>query len=280
MLRVLDPGNTKLNLDKLGFSDEQKQHYLDALHRQQGLILVTGPTGSGKSLSLYAGLSLLNTQVRNIATVEDPVEIHLEGVNQVAINPGVGLGFADSLRAFMRQDPDVLMVGEIRDVETAEIALRASQTGHLVLSTLHTNNASETISRLVAMGLAPYHLASTLSLVIAQRLLRTLCNRCKKPVKLSTRALIQEGFSQGQLDNLQLFAPVGCDHCLAGYKGRLGIYETVPITEAISRAIINGENSIQVAELASKAGFNNLRQSALEKVALGLTSLAEVNRIT
>jgi len=280
VLRVLDPGKTKLDLDSLGFTDDQKQHYLDALNRQQGLILVTGPTGSGKSLSLYAGLSLLNTQERNIATAEDPVEIQLEGINQVAINPGVGLGFADSLRAFMRQDPDVLMVGEIRDLETAEIAIRASQTGHLVLSTLHTNNASETISRLIEMGIAPYHLASTLSLVVAQRLLRRLCNRCKKTVKLPTKVLIQEGFSRDHLDNLRLFTPAGCDHCLAGYKGRLGIYETVPITEAISHDIINGGNSTQIAELANKAGFNNLRQSALEKVALGLTSLAEVNRIT
>ncbi len=279
VLRILDPGNTKLDLETLGFTDQQKQHYLDALNSQQGLILVTGPTGSGKSLSLYAGLSLLNTQERNIATAEDPVEIHLEGINQVAINPSAGLGFADSLRAFLRQDPDVLMVGEIRDLETAEIALRASQTGHLVLSTLHTNNASETITRLIDMGIAPYHLASTLSLVIAQRLLRTLCNRCKKPVRLPAQVLIQEGFTKSQLDNLQLFTPVGCDQCLAGYKGRLGIYETVPITEAISRVIIDGGNSIQVAELANKAGFNTLRESALEQVARGLTSLAEVNRI-
>ncbi len=279
VLRVLDPGNTRLDLDSLGFNNEQRQHYLEALNKQQGLILVTGPTGSGKSLSLYAGLSLLNTQERNIATAEDPVEIQLPGINQVAINPGVGLGFADSLRAFMRQDPDVLMVGEIRDLETAEIAVRASQTGHLVLTTLHTNNAIETISRLIAMGISPYHLASTLSLIIAQRLVRTLCNHCKKPVILPSKVLIQEGFGQDQIDNLQLFDPVGCDHCHTGYKGRMGIYECVPITDAISRGIIRGENTIQVAELISKAGFNTLRKSALEKAALGLTSLAEVNRV-
>ena len=280
VLRLLDPGPGKLDLDMLGFSEEQKQLYLDALHRQQGLILVTGPTGSGKSLSLYAGLNLLNNTERNIATVEDPVEIYLEGINQVAVNHPVGLDFARALRALLRQDPDVVMVGEIRDVETARIAVRAAQTGHLVMSTLHTNSAPETLSRLVDMGISPYHLATSLSLVIAQRLLRRLCTRCRKPLQLPPNLLIQEGFSPDSLDDVRLYAPVGCAHCHGGYRGRVGIYEIVAITDAISRVIMNGGNSIQIAELARKAGFNNLRGSALEKAARGLTSLAEVNRVT
>lgn len=280
VLRILDPGPEKLDLDTLGFNSNQKQMYIEALHRQQGLILVTGPTGSGKSCSLYAGLHLLNTQERNIATVEDPVEIHLEGINQVAVNTQIGLDFAEALRAFLRQDPDVLMVGEIRDLETAKIAVRAAQTGHLVMSTLHTNNAAETLARLLDMGVSPYHMATSLSLIIAQRLLRRLCDACKKPLQLPPKVLIQEGFSSEILDNVRLFTPVGCGKCHCGYRGRVGIYETVAITDAISRVIINGGNSIQIAELAKKAGFNSLRESALEKAGQGLTSLAEVNRMT
>lgn len=281
VLRVLGPqGQDTFDLDTLGFTAEQKQLYLDALQRQQGLILVTGPTGSGKSLSLYAGLHLLNDAQRNIATVEDPVEIHLEGINQVAVNPQVGLDFSTALRAFLRQDPDVLMVGEIRDLETARIAVRAAQTGHLVMSTLHTNNAPETLGRLLDMGIAPYHLATSLSLVIAQRLLRRLCTQCKKPLHLPHNILIQEGFSRETLEEARLYAPVGCSKCHCGYRGRVGIYETVAITEPISRVIMTGGNSIQIAELARKSGFNGLRESALVKAAQGLTSLAEVNRVT
>ena len=243
------------------------------------MILVTGPTGSGKSMSLYAGLSLLNTQQRNIATVEDPVEINMQGINQVAINTNIGLGFKETLRAFLRQDPDVLMVGEIRDLETAEIAIKASQTGHLVLSTLHTNNAPQTLSRLLDMGIAPYQLAVSLKLIIAQRLVRCLCNRCKETVELSEQVLIEEGFSAKKLGSIELYQAKGCEHCINGYKGRIGVYEILPITEAISRVIMDGGNSIQVSDLACKAGFNTLRLSALNRAAQGITSLAEVNSI-
>ena len=280
VLRVLDPQPDNLDMDSLGFTAEQKRLYTQALHRQQGLILVTGPTGSGKSLTLYTGLNLLNNAERNIATVEDPVEIHLDGINQVSVNAAVGLGFSETLRAFLRQDPDVLMVGEIRDLETARIAVRAAQTGHLVLSTLHTNSAAETLSHLVDMGIAPYHLATSLSLVIAQRLLRRLCTRCKKPLHLPSNVLIQEGFSPDSIPEARLFAPAGCNHCHGGYRGRVGIYETVAITEAFSRVMMAGGNSMQIAELARNKGFNDLRRSALEKAAQGLTSLAEVNRMT
>ena len=280
VLRLLDRHKQPLDLDGLGFKGEQKRHFVDALYREQGLILVTGPTGSGKSSSLYAGLQLLNTRERNIATAEDPVEIPIEGINQVAVNPAAGLDFAQALRAFLRQDPDVLMVGEIRDPETAEIAIRAAQTGHLVMSTLHTNSAPETLSRLMDMGIPAYHIATSVSLVIAQRLARRLCNRCKKPLKLPRDVLVREGFEPPQLDYIQLFSPTGCDLCHTGYKGRVGVYETVPITHAISHVIMNNGNSMQIADIASKDGFNTLRISALEMAAKGLTSLEEVNRIS
>lgn len=280
VLRILDFQQQKLDLDALGFTDEQKQQYQDALQQQQGLILVTGPTGSGKSMTLYAGLKLLNTQERNIATAEDPVEIQMQGINQLAVNADIGLNFAEALRAFLRQDPDVIMVGEIRDLETAEIAIRASQTGHLVLSTLHTNSAPETLSRLMEMGIPAYQIATSLSLVVAQRLARRLCNHCKKPVELPHKVLIQEGFTPDEAQKARIHIPEGCDFCHSGYKGRLGVIETVPITTALSRVIMNGGNSMQIAEFAEKAGFNSLRRSALEKAAQGLISLAEVNRIT
>jgi len=280
VLRILDHSLEKLELEELGFTPEQKEIYLDALRSAQGLILVTGPTGSGKSSSLYAGLKLLNTREKNIATVEDPVEIHLEGVNQLAINSSIGLDFASALRAFLRQDPDVIMVGEIRDTETAKIAIRAAQTGHLVITTLHTNNAVQALTRLSDMGISPYLVANSISLVIAQRLLRRLCNHCKNPVNLPAKSLLQEGFSENLLDSITLFAPQGCKKCHAGYRGRTGVYGAVAITKSISRVIMEGENSIQIAELAARNGFNTLRESALEKAAQGLTSIAEVNRLT
>lgn len=280
VLRILDSSNTLLSVDHLGFEEEQKQQFLGALKQHQGLILVTGPTGSGKTVTLYTGLSILNTHEKNISTAEDPVEINLEGINQVAINPKVGLDFASALRAFLRQDPDVVMVGEIRDILTAEIAIKAAQTGHLVLSTLHTNSASETLSRLMNMGIPPYNLATSATLIIAQRLARLLCQHCKKPVKLAPKILLQEGFSPDQLENLQIFAAVGCDKCNEGYKGRTGIYEVLPITDTISRIIMDGGNTIQIADAARQQGYNDLRRSALNKVAQGLTSLAEANRIT
>jgi len=280
VLRILDFQQQKLDLDAMGFTNEQKQQYTEALQQQQGLVLVTGPTGSGKSMTLYAGLKLLNTQERNIATAEDPVEIQMQGINQLAVNADIGLNFAEALRAFLRQDPDVIMVGEIRDLETAEIAMRAAQTGHLVLSTLHTNSAPETLSRLMQMGIPAYQIASSLSLVVAQRLARRLCNHCKKPVELPHKVLIQEGFTSEEAQTARIQIPAGCEFCHSGYKGRLGIIETVPITTALSHVIMNGGNSMQIAEFAEKAGFNSLRRSALEKAAQGLISLAEVNRIT
>ncbi|PCJ40680.1 MAG: type IV-A pilus assembly ATPase PilB [SAR86 cluster bacterium] len=280
VMRILDSSSVMLGIDALGYEDDQKQLFLKALHQHQGLILVTGPTGSGKTVSLYTGLNILNTNERNISTAEDPVEINLEGINQVAINARVGLDFASALRAFLRQDPDVVMVGEIRDLETAEIAIKASQTGHMVLSTLHTNSASETLSRMMNMGIASYNLATSVTLIIAQRLARRLCNNCKKPIKLPPKILLQEGFTEEQLENIELYGAMGCDKCNEGYKGRVGIYEVVPITDSISRIIMDNGNTIQIADMARQQGFNDLRNSALIKVAKGLTSLAEANRIT
>jgi type IV pilus assembly protein PilB len=280
VLRILDPSSAQLGIDVLGYEPKQKQQYLNALSEHQGLILVTGPTGSGKTVSLYTGLSILNTRERNISTAEDPVEINLEGINQVAVNPKVGLTFATALRAFLRQDPDVVMVGEIRDLETAEIAIKAAQTGHLVMSTLHTNSAPETLTRLQNMGIPSYNIATSVTLIIAQRLARRLCAHCKKPLKLPPKILLQEGFSAAQIKNMQLFGAVGCDKCNDGYKGRVGIYEVLPITDKISRAIMDNGSSIQIADLGRAEGFNDLRTSALEKVAQGLTSLAEANRVT
>lgn len=280
VLRILDPASAQMGIDALGYEDIQKQQYLKALRLHQGLILVTGPTGSGKTVSLYTGLNILNTAERNISTVEDPVEINLEGVNQVPVNNKIGLDFKTALRAFLRQDPDVIMVGEIRDLETAEIAIKAAQTGHMVLSTLHTNSAPETLTRLRNMGIPAFNLATSLSLIIAQRLARRLCTKCKESVEIPEKVLIEAGFKNHQLADLQLFKAVGCDNCIDGYKGRLGIYEVVPINAAMSRIIMEDGNSLQVAEQASKEGFNNLRASALIKVAQGLTSLDEANRLT
>jgi type IV pilus assembly protein PilB len=280
VLRILDPSSAQLGIDVLGYEPVQKQQYLNALHQQQGLILVTGPTGSGKTVSLYTGINILNTRERNISTAEDPVEINLEGINQVAVNVKVGLTFAVALRAFLRQDPDVVMVGEIRDLETAEIAIKAAQTGHLVLSTLHTNSAPETLTRLKNMGVPAYNIATSVKLIIAQRLARRLCKHCKKPLKLPPRILLQEGFSEEQIRTMQLYGAVGCDKCHDGYKGRVGIYEVVPITDKIARVIMDGGSSIQIADMAKAEGFANLRSSALGKVAQGMTSLAEANRVT
>ncbi|HHX81524.1 MAG TPA: type IV-A pilus assembly ATPase PilB [Pseudomonadaceae bacterium] len=279
VLRILDPGSAQLGIDALGYEPEQKQCYLRALHQQQGMILVTGPTGSGKTVSLYTGLNLLNTLERNISTAEDPVEINLEGINQVAVNVKVGLSFATALRAFLRQDPDVVMVGEIRDLVTAEIAIKAAQTGHLVLSTLHTNSAAETLTRLRNMGIPSYNIATSVSLIIAQRLARRLCTSCRKPVTLPRQLLRQEGFNDAHLDNAQLFEAVGCEKCEAGYKGRIGIYEVMPITDRISRIIMAEGSSMEIADTAREEGFSDLRCAALQKVAAGLTSLAEANRL-
>ncbi|MEN0037017.1 MAG: type IV-A pilus assembly ATPase PilB [Cellvibrio sp.] len=283
VLRILDPSSAKLGIDALGYEDIQKKLYMDALAQSQGMILVTGPTGSGKTVSLYTGLNILNTSEVNISTAEDPVEINLEGINQVQMNSRVGLTFAEALRSFLRQDPDVIMVGEIRDLETAEIAIKASQTGHLVLSTLHTNSAPETLTRLLNMGVPAFNVATSVSLIIAQRLARRLCSVCKKPATdIPADILTEEGFNDIGIprEEFQLFHPGGCEKCNGGYKGRVGVYEVVRITPLIANLIMEGGNSLQIARAANEAGFNNLRISALRKVAMGLTSLEEANRVT
>ncbi len=281
VLRILDPSSAKLGIDALGYEDFQKRAYLDALAKPYGMILVTGPTGSGKTVSLYTGLNILNTEDRNISTAEDPAEINMPGVNQVNVNPKVGLTFAAALRAFLRQDPDVIMVGEVRDLETAEIAIKAAQTGHLVLSTLHTNDAPKTLTRLVDMGVKPYAIASTVHLIIAQRLARRLCESCKEIRDIPEEALLQEGFSaEAVRSGLRIFGPVGCKACTDGYKGRTGIYQVLPMSEAIQRIILEGGNAQEIADQAVKDGIWDLRRAALQKVKDGVTSLEEINRVT
>lgn len=280
VLRLLDADKTCLQIDHLGFEQEQRQLYLQALEQQQGMILISGPTGSGKSVTLYSGLQLLNAEERNISTVEDPVEVNLPGINQVAVNARVGLEFATALRAFLRQDPDVIMVGEIRDPETAEIAVRAAQTGHLVLSTLHTNSAAEIVTRLHSMGIPPYNLATSVKLVLAQRLARKLCSHCKEIARIPENVLEESGFNSINISKLKVFRAVGCNHCLDGYRGRVGIYEVVPITATMSQIIMVGGNSIQLGNEARKAGYPSLREAALFKVAQGLISLDEAYRLT
>ena len=281
VLRILDPSQAKLGIDALGYEEDQKKLYLDALKQPQGMILVTGPTGSGKTVSLYTGLNILNTPEINISTAEDPAEINLEGINQVNVNTRVGLGFAEALRAFLRQDPDVIMVGEIRDLETANIAIKAAQTGHMVLSTLHTNSAAETLTRMMNMGVPAFNIATSVSLIIAQRLGRRLCASCKEPLQVPSDILLEEGFTQEQIDTgFTLFRPKGCDKCNGGYKGRVGIYEVVKITDELANMIMEEASSIQIAKQAQADGFRNLRQSALRKVIEGVTSLEEANRVT
>lgn len=281
VLRILDSESAKMGIDALGYEDEQKKMYMDALARPQGMILVTGPTGSGKTVSLYTGLNILNTMERNISTAEDPVEINLEGVNQVNVNPKQGLDFAQALRAFLRQDPDVIMVGEIRDLETAEIGIKAAQTGHLVMSTLHTNSAAETLTRLRNMGVPSFNIATSVNLIIAQRLARRLCKSCKAPMEVPKETLMEEGFTAAQIEaGLKIFGPVGCENCKDGYKGRVGIYEVVKVTPAMQRIIMEDGNSIEISDVARSEGFKTLRESALLKAEQGVTSLAEVNRVT
>lgn len=281
VLRILDPSQAKLGIDVLGYEEDQKQLYLDALAQPQGMILVTGPTGSGKTVSLYTGLNILNTPGINISTAEDPAEINLEGINQVNVNNRVGLGFAEALRAFLRQDPDVIMVGEIRDLETANIAIKAAQTGHLVLSTLHTNSAAETLTRMMNMGVPSFNIATSVSLIIAQRLGRRLCNSCKQAFDVPKDVLLEEGFTQEQIDTgFTLYRPKGCDKCNGGYKGRVGIYEVVKVTDELANMIMEEASSIKIAKQAQAEGFRNLRQSALMKVIEGVTSLEEANRVT
>ncbi len=280
VMRILDSSSAMLGIDMLGYEPEQKKIYTEALDQPQGMILVTGPTGSGKTVSLYTGLNILNTQERNISTAEDPVEINLEGINQVQINNRAGLTFPSALRSFLRQDPDIVMVGEIRDLETAEIAIKAAQTGHLVLSTLHTNSAAETLTRLLNMGVPSYNVASSVSIIIAQRLARRLCPQCKAEESLSQMQLAEQGFPADKLSEITLFKPVGCSHCTAGYKGRVGIYEVIKISPDIASIIMEGGNSLDIATQCQKEGYNNLRQSGLIKAMNGMTSLEEINRVT
>jgi len=281
VLRILDPSSAKLGIDALGYDEHQKGLYQKHLDKPYGMILVTGPTGSGKTVSLYTGLNILNTEDRNISTAEDPAEINLPGINQVNVNPKVGLTFASSLKAFLRQDPDVIMVGEIRDLETAEIAIKAAQTGHLVLSTLHTNDAPRTLTRLVDMGVKPYAIATSVSLIIAQRLARRLCDNCKEVQDIPKEALEKEGFDADDIENgLTIFGPVGCKSCNDGYKGRLGIFQVMEVSEVMGRIIMEGGNALQIAEQASAEGVLDLRRAGLNKVKDGLTSLVEINRVT
>ncbi|MCL1125771.1 type IV-A pilus assembly ATPase PilB [Shewanella surugensis] len=281
VMRILDSSSAQLGIEKLGFDPTQKNLYQDMLAKPQGMILVTGPTGSGKTVSLYTGLNRLNTEERNISTAEDPVEINLEGVNQVHINLKAGLTFASALRSFLRQDPDVIMVGEIRDLETAEIAIKAAQTGHLVLSTLHTNSAAETLTRLLNMGVPGYNIASSITLIIAQRLTRRLCPHCKKQESIPDNELLSLGFTEQQIDQgIDSFQAIGCEHCSGGYKGRVGIYEMLSMTQTIADTIMQGGNSLDIANQAKKQGMQDLRLSGLLKVIEGVTSLAEINRVT
>ena len=281
VLRILDGSAAKLGIEKLGYEEDQQKLFMDAVHKPYGMVLVTGPTGSGKTVSLYTALGILNDEQRNISTVEDPVEIRLPGVNQVQQNTKRGMTFAAALRSFLRQDPDVIMVGEIRDLETAEIAIKAAQTGHMVLSTLHTNDAPQTIARLMNMGIAPYNITSSVTLVIAQRLARRLCTKCRKPQELPVNALLAEGFTQAEIDaGFTLYQAVGCDDCTEGYKGRTGIYQVMPMSDEIQAIVLAGGNAMQIAEVAQQAGVRDLRQSALMKARNGITSLAEINRVT
>ena len=280
VLRILDSSQAMLGIDALGYEPHQKELYLKHLAKPQGMILVTGPTGSGKTVSLYTGLHILNKEDTNISTAEDPAEINLPGVNQVNVNNKVGLTFASALRAFLRQDPDVVMVGEIRDLETAEIAIKAAQTGHLVLSTLHTNDAPQTLTRLIDMGVKPYAIATSVSLIIAQRLARRLCSSCKQLVDVPAEALRKEGFTAEEIPGLKVYGPKGCANCTDGYKGRAGLYQVMEVTEAIGRIIMAGGNAIDINDQAIKEGVWDLRRAGLEKVKAGLTSIDEVNSVT
>lgn len=277
VLRLLDSSEANLNIDMLGYSEQQKDLYLQALKKPQGMILMTGPTGSGKTVSLYTGLNILNTSEVNIATAEDPVEINLQGVNQVQVQPAIGFGFPEALRAFLRQDPDIVMVGEIRDLETAEIAVKAAQTGHLVLSTLHTNSAAESVSRLCNMGITSFNLASSLSLIIAQRLVRKLCNHCKQPHQLNAIQLQDLGLNTKH--KIYQANPNGCTECNHGYSGRTGVYEVMTFSDELAQAVNDGVSAKQIERLACQQGMSTLKQSGGEKLANGITSYRELQRV-
>jgi len=281
VLRILDSGSALVGVDHLGLEAEQQSAFLKAIAKPYGMVLVTGPTGSGKTVTLYSALEILNQPEVNISTVEDPIEIQVSGINQVNMNPKTGLTFAAALRSFLRQDPDIVMVGEIRDLETAEIAVKAAQTGHLVLSTLHTNDAPQSLTRLANMGVAPFNIASSVLLIMAQRLTRRLCPHCKRPEHIPEKTLIAEGFTPEEIaEGLTIYGPVGCDHCNNGYRGRIGIFQVMTVSEEIGRLIMDGGNAIQLADQARREGVSDLRQSGLRKVKAGITSLEEINRVT
>lgn len=281
VMRILDPTSATIGIDALGYEDFQKEAFLKAMHLSQGMVLVTGPTGSGKTVSLYTALNILNVEDVNISTAEDPVEINLPGINQVNVNIKAGLTFPAALRAFLRQDPDIIMVGEIRDLETAEIAIKAAQTGHMVLSTLHTNSAPETLTRLINMGVPSFNVATSVSLIIAQRLARKLCSFCKEETTVPHKALLDIGFTEEDIaEELHIFKPVGCKKCKDGYKGRVGIYEVMPMSKKTGEIIMNGGTSLDVANQALAEGVWFLRKSGLHKVKKGLTSLEEISRVT
>jgi len=282
VLRILDAAGVRLGIESLGYDPDQQEQMLFAIGRPYGMILVTGPTGSGKTVSLYSCLQILNQPGTNIATAEDPAEIQLPGVNQVNVNEKAGLTFATALRAFLRQDPDIIMVGEIRDLETADIAIKAAQTGHLVLSTVHTNDAATTLTRLLNMGVAPFNVASSVNLITAQRLARKLCPQCRRPEDIPPEALLRAGFTEADLDGTwQPLGPAGCDHCKGtGYKGRVGVYEVMPISDEMRQVIMRNGNSLDIAEQARREGIRTLRQSGLRKVRTGVTSLEEIEAVT
>jgi type IV pilus assembly protein PilB len=280
VIRVLDPANAKVTIDQLGYEDFQKELFLNAINLPQGMVLVTGPTGSGKTISLYTALNILNLPERNISTAEDPVEINLPGINQVNVKSKIGLNFATALRSFLRQDPDVIMVGEIRDLETAEIAIKAAQTGHMVLSTLHTNSAAETIARLINMGIPAFNLAGSLNLIVAQRLARRLCDKCKQAQDIPLAAKIEMGFTEAEAAEVVLYKAVGCNVCHEGYRGRVGLYEVMPITNSLSKIILEGANVMELRAQAEKEGVWSIRKAGLHKVKLGITSMEEISRVT
>ncbi|MBL7479214.1 type IV-A pilus assembly ATPase PilB [Legionella bononiensis] len=281
VMRILDPGTAKLGIEALGFSPIQRSHFVKAIERPQGMILVTGPTGSGKTVTLYTALNILNTIEVNISTAEDPVEIKVPGINQVNINPKAGLTFSGALRSFLRQDPDIIMVGEIRDFETAEIAIKAAQTGHLVLSTLHTNSAAETLNRLVNMGIPTFNIASSVTIIIAQRLARKLCEHCKVVRDdFTNQGLLELGFKESDLLDIKLYKSVGCNQCTNGYRGRVGLFEVLPMTKTIGQLIMSGGNSLEILKIAQSEGMLTIFESGLEKVRQGITTIEEVNRVT
>lgn len=280
VMRILDPTSATIGVEALGFNDAQKELFLKAVHEPQGMVLVTGPTGSGKTVTLYTALNILNTKEKNISTAEDPVELKVSGINQVNVNPKTGLTFSAALRSFLRQDPDIIMVGEMRDLETAEIGIKAAQTGHMVLSTLHTNSAPETLSRLVNMGIEPYNIASSVSLIIAQRLARRLCEKCKEEVSVPNEALLSYGFEESELPDIKIYQAIGCDHCTQGYKGRVGLYEVLNVSKNIGEIIMQGGNSQDILKAGLDEGLKTIKKSGLEKVKEGITSLEEINRVT